>query len=271
MGERIHKYFELSDEELRAPTLLIDSKQVLCKNLPEIREVIRKLGGQVMIALPDKLNEDSRELAKARILASLRGVRGVVSYPEQVLKRFKNGDKQDNLTVMGEISVGENKVIFSNDNVEDSTQVETTDSYLDIWFMEKAQLLTPESSCWYKPTACLFVRGFDIIVTGVSRNSWGTKCKSLSLRPTDISLAPGTRIMFCNAIHAEIDALANSAREGKPLDETHGYVTTCPCEECAKPLIEAGVKEIVFAADYVDREGMRLLESNGVKVKKVKI
>lgn len=271
MSERIHRYFELSDEELCAPTILIDLKQVLCKNMPELREAIRNFGGEVMIALPDELNEGSRELAKARILASLQGVRGVVSYPEQVLRRFKNGDMPDNLTVMGEISIGESKVIFSNDNARESTQVETTEDYLDIWFMKLAQLLTPESSCWYRPTACLFVRGFDVVVTGVSRNSWGTDCKNLSLRPTDISLSPGTRIMFCNAIHAEIDALAKSAKEGKSLDGTRAYITTCPCEECAKPIIEAGVKEIVFAAEYVDREGVRLLENNGVKARRVEI
>lgn len=271
MGERIHKYFELSDEELHAPTILVDSKKVLCKNLLELREAIRSLGGGVMIALPDELNEGSRELAKARILASIPGVRGVVSYPEQVLKRFKNGDKPDNLTVVGEISVEENKVIFPNDNVRENAQVETTEDYLDIWFMKQAQLLTSESSCWYRPTACLFVRGFGVIATGVSQNSWGTDCKNLSLRPTDVSLSPGTRIMFCNAIHAEIDALAKAAKEGKSLDGTRGYVTTCPCEECAKPMIEAGVKKVVFAAEYVDREGVRLLKSNGIKVRRVEI
>jgi deoxycytidylate deaminase len=51
-------------------------------------------------------------------------------------------------------------------------------------------------------------------------------------------------------VHAEMNALADAARVGLPLKDSVIYVTTYPCHNCAKHLVAAGVKKIVFIEPY---------------------
>jgi dCMP deaminase len=48
--------------------------------------------------------------------------------------------------------------------------------------------------------------------------------------------------------HAELNAILN-AKDGSGLSNTKLYVTLFPCNECAKAIIQAGIKEVVYAED----------------------
>ena len=47
------------------------------------------------------------------------------------------------------------------------------------------------------------------------------------------------------------------------------YVTTCPCFDCAKLIIQAGIKRVFFSEDYRDMSGIALLEKAGIEVNEV--
>ena len=60
------------------------------------------------------------------------------------------------------------------------------------------------------------------------------------------------------------------AREGAPLDNKYMYVTLFPCNECAKAIIQAGIKTIVYDCDkYADTASViaskRMLNAAGVR------
>lgn len=67
-------------------------------------------------------------------------------------------------------------------------------------------------------------------------------------------------------VHAEPNAILNAT---VPLDDTILYVTLFPCNECAKLIIQAGIREVVFLKDkYHERDSFiasrRMFDSSGV-------
>jgi deoxycytidylate deaminase len=69
-------------------------------------------------------------------------------------------------------------------------------------------------------------------------------------------------------IHAEMNAIAFAAQYGISLKDTTMYVTLSPCTECAKLIIQSGIKEVVYYEEYRNIDGLKFLEKNGVKVRK---
>lgn len=74
-------------------------------------------------------------------------------------------------------------------------------------------------------------------------------------------------------VHAEPNAILNS---NSSLENCTLYVTLFPCNECAKLIIQSGIKEIVYASDkYATSEifiaSRRMLESAGVKLRQIKM
>lgn len=58
-------------------------------------------------------------------------------------------------------------------------------------------------------------------------------------------------IEFSRAVHAEMDAIISVARSGKlGLIGSTMYITTYPCHNCAKHIIDAGIKRVVFVEPY---------------------
>lgn len=68
-----------------------------------------------------------------------------------------------------------------------------------------------------------------------------------------------------NATHAEANALAFAARQGISTANGTLYVAVSPCEVCARLLIAAGIERVVYAEQYRDDAGLRLLIKAGVK------
>ena len=50
-------------------------------------------------------------------------------------------------------------------------------------------------------------------------------------------------------VHSELNCLLNAGREGFSTYGTTMYVTLCPCKECAKAIVQAGVTRVVYLSD----------------------
>lgn len=78
----------------------------------------------------------------------------------------------------------------------------------------------------------------------------------------------GDETKYPYVVHSELNAILNS--NGRSLFGTKIYVTLFPCNECAKAIIQSGIKEIVYLSDKYGTSPMtlaskRMLESAGVK------
>ena len=67
-------------------------------------------------------------------------------------------------------------------------------------------------------------------------------------------------------LHAEANAITKLARSTNNSEGATLYVTASPCIECAKLIIQAGIKRVVYAEKYRLEDGLRLLEKANVEV-----
>ena len=68
-------------------------------------------------------------------------------------------------------------------------------------------------------------------------------------------------------LHAEANAITKIARSGNNSDGATLYVTDSPCIECAKLIIQAGIKRVVYAKEYRLKDGIELLQRAHIEVK----
>lgn len=85
--------------------------------------------------------------------------------------------------------------------------------------------------------------------------NFGTKEKLLKTRP--------------EVLHAESNAISKCARSTYSSEGSDIFVTTAPCIECAKLIIQAGIKNVFWSEEYKTMDGIRLLEQAKIYVKRV--
>lgn len=66
-------------------------------------------------------------------------------------------------------------------------------------------------------------------------------------------------------LHAEANAITKVARSNNSSDGSTLYVTASPCLECAKLIIQAGIKRVVFNDLYRLADGIELLQRAGIE------
>ena len=67
-------------------------------------------------------------------------------------------------------------------------------------------------------------------------------------------------------LHAEANAITKIAASSNSSYGATIYVTSSPCIECAKLIIQSGIKRVVYSADYRLADGLELLHRAGVEV-----
>ena len=70
-------------------------------------------------------------------------------------------------------------------------------------------------------------------------------------------------------LHAEANAITKVAKSGNSSDGATLYVTAAPCIECAKLIIQAGIKRVVYSDEYRLEECINLLRRAGTEVGKI--
>ena len=67
-------------------------------------------------------------------------------------------------------------------------------------------------------------------------------------------------------LHAEANAITKIARSNNSSNHATMYVTASPCIECAKLIIQAGIRRVVYSEHYRLEDGINLLKRAGVEV-----
>ena len=72
-------------------------------------------------------------------------------------------------------------------------------------------------------------------------------------------------------LHAEANAITKVAKSNNSSAGATLYVTSSPCLECAKLIIQAGIKRVVFTESYRIDDGIELLKRAGIEVNQVEL
>ncbi len=72
-------------------------------------------------------------------------------------------------------------------------------------------------------------------------------------------------------LHAEANAITKVAKSGNSSEGATLYVTASPCVECAKLIIQSGIRRVVFRDAYRITDGIDLLRRAGIEVEQIPI
>lgn len=137
----------------------------------------------------------------------------------------------------------------------------------DEYFMAIASLAATRSTCLRRQVGAVLVRDCHIIATGYNGAPEGLPhCLDVGCLREDLQVPSGQRHEMCIGVHAEQNLLIQAALAGSSPEGATLYCTHQPCIICAKMLINARIKRVVFQGDYPDTLSRQLLDQAGVEL-----
>ncbi len=136
----------------------------------------------------------------------------------------------------------------------------------DEYWMNVVEQISKRSTCLRRNIGAVIVKDNYIVSTGFNgapRNL--PHCSEIGCLRDQLKIPSGTRHEICRGVHAEQNAIIR----GDPLrmEGATMYVNAKPCKICAKMIINAGIKRVVYIEYYPDNEGIALLKQAGIETK----
>lgn len=148
---------------------------------------------------------------------------------------------------------------MNKDKLQDSNNEKQAKQ--DKLYLEMAHVWAKNSYCKRRQVGALIVKEKMIISDGYN----GTPSGFENICEDENSLTKPY------VLHAEANAITKVAKSNNSSDNATLYVTTSPCVECSKLIIQAGIKRVVFTEKYRVEDGLRLLERANIEINHVKI
>lgn len=126
-------------------------------------------------------------------------------------------------------------------------------------YLEMARIWASNSYCKRRQVGALLVKDKMIISDGYNGTPSGFEnvCEDENDKTKPYVL------------HAEANAITKVAKSGNSSDGATLYITASPCIECAKLIIQSGIKRVVYMDEYRLEDGVELLRRAGIEVEKV--
>ena len=139
----------------------------------------------------------------------------------------------------------------------------------DEYFMEIAHVVALRSNCLRRHVAAVIVKDRRIISTGYNGTPRGIRNCNEGGCPRCASHAPsGTNLTECLCSHGEENAIGQAAYHGSCVKDSTLYTTYSPWLRCAKMIINAGIREVVYRERYsIDSTARAILQEAGVKIR----
>jgi len=143
----------------------------------------------------------------------------------------------------------------------------------DEYFMTITRQVAERSTCLRAKVGAVIVRDRSIIATGYNGAPAGMPhCLDVGCLIYESKTPHGDIETNCfRTIHAEINAIAQAARNGSRIDGADVYVTHTPCIHCLKVLVNTGVKRVFYEKPYKIDTIAELRERSGVELREVRV
>jgi dCMP deaminase len=128
-----------------------------------------------------------------------------------------------------------------------------------------ALIASTRSTCVRRRVGAVIVSGNRILATGYNGSPSGARhCTDIGCLRQRLGIASGERHEICRGSHAEMNAIAQAASSGTPINGCSVYSTHEPCSICVKLIINSGCRRIVFMNRYPDELSAALREETGI-------
>ena len=125
---------------------------------------------------------------------------------------------------------------------------------LDSKYLRMARIWAENSYCKRRQVGALVVKDHMIISDGYNGTPSGFD-----------NVCEENNISFPYVLHAEANAITKLARSSNNSEGATLYVTAAPCIECAKLIIQSGIKRVVYAETYRLDDGLKLLKRANIE------
>ena len=132
---------------------------------------------------------------------------------------------------------------------------------LDLRYLRMAQIWAENSYCRRRQVGALIVKDKMIISDGYNGTPAGFE--NVCEDETDHTKP--------YVLHAEANAITKVACSNNSSDGATLYVTSSPCIECSKLIIQAGIKRVVYGEVYRLTDGIELLKRAGIECVQISI
>ena len=142
-----------------------------------------------------------------------------------------------------------------------ATEKEKKQLEIDKRYLRMAKIWSENSYCIRRQVGALIVKNQMIISDGYNGTPAGFEniCEDEN------------NVTKPYVLHAEANAITKVAASNNNSSGGTIYVTSSPCIECAKLIIQAGIKRVVFSQKYHTEEGLQLLERAGIIIELIEI
>ena len=125
----------------------------------------------------------------------------------------------------------------------------------DNFFLDIAKQVAKASYCKRRQVGAVIVKDDNIISFGYNGTISGfvNECECDNVTKKDV-------------LHAESNAIAKCCKSSYSSDGATMYITLSPCFECAKIIIQSGIKKVVYFQNYTDLSGVDLLIKSKIDV-----
>ena len=143
----------------------------------------------------------------------------------------------------------------------------------DEYFMDIAKVVASRSNCMKRKVAAIIVRDKRVVSTGYNGTPRGTRnCNEGGCPRCNNLAASGTALDECLCSHGEENAIVQASYHGVSLKDGVIYTTFAPCLQCAKMIINSGIREVIYNMDYpLNDSAFRLFQQAGVFIRKLKV
>jgi dCMP deaminase len=141
----------------------------------------------------------------------------------------------------------------------------------DEYFMSIARVVASRSNCVKRKVAAVITKDRRIISTGYNGTPRGVRnCNEGGCPRCNAFAEGGTRLDECLCSHAEENTITQAAYHGVTVRGGTIYTTFSPCLTCTKMIINAGIEEVVYSAEYpLGDTALELLHEAGLKLRNV--
>lgn len=123
----------------------------------------------------------------------------------------------------------------------------------DEYFKKIAKIIAERSTCTHRKVGAVIVKDKRILATGYNQPPSGfPHCDEIGCIRDDLGIPSGRNQEICYGLHAEQNALMQAAKFGISTEGATMYVTHKPCSVCARLIINAGIKRVVYIEGYPD-------------------
>ncbi len=137
----------------------------------------------------------------------------------------------------------------------------------DHYFMDIASLVARRTTCLRRAVGAAIVKDKRILTTGYNGAPGGIRhCAEVGCIREQLKVPSGQRHELCRGIHAEQNAIIQAAYHGVSIKDATVYCNTQPCSICAKMIINAGIRKIIYQSGYADDMASQMLGEAGIEV-----